>query len=151
MPETARSMNGRTKPPAALSERLRVLELDVERDRGTQSAHERLCSERYAGIEKSFTEVKDIMHEISAALKGVTDKQAIAAGIARGALEARKPKWWVAPAATLAAVFAAALMGLIGWMGGRLVTDQDQRIQDAKRRPAAVSTVTVNPAEPAVP
>ena len=136
MPEPARSLNGRNRPNAGLAEKVRQLELDAQQNKSDLASHEKLCLEHAKAVETSLTDLKTTVDKIATDVTGIMTAQLTAAGIEKGAALARKPKWWVMPLVTIVSVVLAAALAAFGWMAGRIMSDNDRRIDDAARRPA---------------
>lgn len=151
MPDPARSIAKAPSPSAEVYDRLRQVEMNAQKDSSDLSSHEDICAERYAGIEKALAEIKGSVTTLNGKVDVIALAQITAAGKAEGAAEARKPKWWVGPAATLAVVVLSGAMGAFGWMASRIASDTDRQIEQSRQRPAAeAATVNVNPPVPAV-
>lgn len=144
MPESTRSVAKAPSPSAEVYDRLRQIEMDAQRDCSDLSSHEDICAERYAGIEKALAEIKGSVTSLSSKVDLVALAQITAAGKAEGAAEARRPKWWVTPVVSLAAVCLGAFFAGTGFLISRVISDNDQRVATlaAKQNGA---TVNVNP------
>ena len=121
-----------------LSERVRVLELETQSNRSKQVSHEEICAERYEGIHATLGKLESATKTISDAVTQIATAQSDAKAFAAGQAEARRPNPWAMRAVT---VGAACLIGVLGWMGARLVDDNDAKIAAAERQavPAASS------------
>lgn len=110
MTDSAHALNGRGG--AALSARVRAIELEQVEQGAQQRSHERGCDLRQEAIIKAFGEVNSTLSDLVTKVGDLTLSAAVAKGVAEGAARARKPKWWMDP--VLAAVLSAMLMGTGG-------------------------------------
>lgn len=144
MPDPARSIAKAPSPSAEVYDRLRQVEMNAQKDSSDLSSHEDICAERYAGIEKAFSEIKGLVTTLNGKVDVISNAQVASAAVAVAAAANGRPKWWQQ-------LVGAAVVGLIGWMGATIFNMQTAAIKAAQDATRPAAQVTVNPTAPATP
>lgn len=125
--KTARPRSSKVSPLVTATESMQALAIELERSKGVQSSHEKVCEERYQAINQTMTgmstdiagvdgkvEVLDSkLDDLAKKLNDIATANATAIGVASALADARKPNPWLL---AIAPVIAGILFGgIVSW------------------------------------